>query len=334
MVINGVTYSSNRTLNIYAENIVISTSSAGTVSSTPVTVTIKFTSTKTTGQTWLLAQSVSTSSDISADIEFYVGSTRYTTFYIEGMPGNYIAYISSSDSETVFIDNEWKKEADRTVYFPVAPTGELLTWLQANGTLQGGGVTTETWILNESLTATESFDSGNLDDDHIFQTPGYMDGTGPGFNRITFQYNDETNSYMRYRLKKAEAKVAYVKDSDGERWTSEGWRTLIFDKPVTDTDLLAWLQANGVKQGGGADLVTFTIETCENQELKQYTDCQGPANMLFSEWLTSSYNTHNITYPVTDEECAPDYVPMAVPAEQTITDGVTIALVAYYNPIN
>lgn len=81
-------------------------------------------------------------------------------------------------------------------------------------------------------------------------------------------------------------------------------------------------------------VVTFTIKTCVNQELEQYTDCQGPANMLFSEWLTSSYNTLNITYPVTAEECAPDYIPMAVPDGQTITDGVTIELVAYYNPTN
>ena len=56
--------------------------------------------------------------------------------------------------------------------------------------------------------------------------------------------------------------------------------------------------------------------------------------MSFSAWIASAYNAYNITYPVTDEECALDYVPMAVPDGQTITDGVTIELVAYYNPTN
>ena len=40
--------------------------------------------------------------------------------------------------------------------------------------------------------------------------------------------------------------------------------------------------------------------------------------MLFSAWIASAYNAHNITYPVKNEDCADGYVPMAVPAEQTI----------------
>ena len=38
-----------------------------------------------------------------------------------------------------------------------------------------------------------------------------------------------------------------VKTEDGT-WVNDAWRTIIFDEPVTDSTLLTWLQANGVKQ--------------------------------------------------------------------------------------
>ena len=66
------------------------------------------------------------------------------------------------------------------------------------------------------------------------------------------------------------------------------------------------------------EVVTFTIETGENGEFERYTECQGPANMLFSAWISSAYNTQNIVYPVAAEDCPEGYVPIALSPEQTI----------------
>ena len=43
------------------------------------------------------------------------------------------------DSTTVYYYN-WNNQVYRTITFATAPTGDLLTWLEANGTKQGGGV--------------------------------------------------------------------------------------------------------------------------------------------------------------------------------------------------
>lgn len=46
-----------------------------------------------------------------------------------------IGYLSDSGSVSAYA-NRWKKEAYRTITFEEEPTGDLLTWLQANATPQ------------------------------------------------------------------------------------------------------------------------------------------------------------------------------------------------------
>lgn len=43
----------------------------------------------------------------------------------------------------------WANQAYRTITFSTAPTGTLLTWLQANGTKQGGGTTAHTLTITD-----------------------------------------------------------------------------------------------------------------------------------------------------------------------------------------
>lgn len=91
---------------------------------------------------------------------------------------------------------------------------------------------TETWVLNKRLTTTSvsvvvSFTSNNLP-----------------FNEITRLYQDD-RMYIN-RLSYAGATVANAYSNGA--WLNEAYRTITFDEPVTDTTLLAWLQANGTKQ--------------------------------------------------------------------------------------
>lgn len=82
------------------------------------------------GETWLLLATVSYSA-FSEDISFTSNGVSYTTINS--------SYSGLKYDDTVVYDyneNGWSNDAYRTVKFDTAPTGDLLTWLQANGTKQ------------------------------------------------------------------------------------------------------------------------------------------------------------------------------------------------------
>ena len=87
----------------------------------------------------------------------------------------------------------------------------------------------ETWVLNEAIalstkTFTVVFSSNNKNFNTIKIT-----GTRLSYDSIVV-YNQ------------------FV--ADGSHWTSgEAYRTITFEEAITDSELLAWLQANGVKRG-------------------------------------------------------------------------------------
>lgn len=89
----------------------------------------------------------------------------------------------------------------------------------------------ETWVLNENL-------SGAL-------------------TKTTVNFTSNNEQFTNIRMS-AKGDLFYGKADTTETtvyflsWSDEAYRTITFDEPVTDTTLLAWLQANGTKQGGGA----------------------------------------------------------------------------------
>ena len=107
------------------------------------------------------------------------------------------------------IANEFAINPDDTINFYKASSGE-------------------TWLLNEAIalstkTFTVVFSSNNKNFNTIKIT-----GTKLSYDSIVV-YNQ------------------FV--ADGSHWTSgEAYRTITFEEAVTDSELLAWLEANGVKQ--------------------------------------------------------------------------------------
>ena len=85
-------------------------------------------------ETWVLNSTITGNGNFTADFtsngkSFYsivVSGSRTT--YGEKMGGNLIVYAKGSG---------WNNEAYRTIVFDTPPSGDLLTWLQANGTKQG-----------------------------------------------------------------------------------------------------------------------------------------------------------------------------------------------------
>jgi len=75
-------------------------------------------------------------SDGSFAARFTCGNATYTGIGYQFALVKYsIKYLSDSGSVSVYSD-EWKEEAYRTITFEEEPTGDLLTWLQANATPQ------------------------------------------------------------------------------------------------------------------------------------------------------------------------------------------------------
>lgn len=93
------------------------------------------------GETWLLNETIPTTSQGTGgyNTNFVSNGTTYTYINFDGKP-NGIRYSNSTDEILAYswVDNAWTNTAYRTITFATSPTGDLLTWLQANGTKQGG----------------------------------------------------------------------------------------------------------------------------------------------------------------------------------------------------
>lgn len=89
-------------------------------------------------ETWVLNTSVTFSSSVDTEINFTSNGTAFVYFRV-GTPEIYYCTSTNQFSGYVTVYNRnsgWKNEAYRTVVFDTAPSGNLLTWLQANGTKQ------------------------------------------------------------------------------------------------------------------------------------------------------------------------------------------------------
>lgn len=89
-------------------------------------------------ETWVLNTSVTLSSSVDTEINFTSNGTAFVYFRV-GTPEIYYCTSTSPFSGYVTVYNRqsgWVNQAYRTVVFDTAPTGDLLTWLQANGTKQ------------------------------------------------------------------------------------------------------------------------------------------------------------------------------------------------------
>lgn len=117
--------------------------------STPITFTKVNVS---TGETWVLNTNPTLiQSTKQFDISFTSNNNSYT--YLKfGEDSIGIAQALYYGTTQVYEDgnNAWTNAAYKTITFETTPTGDLLTWLQANGTKQGGGATAHTLTWSDS----------------------------------------------------------------------------------------------------------------------------------------------------------------------------------------
>ena len=88
------------------------------------------------GETWVLNETVDDSADFSYDVDFVSNEVEYQQISCNIMFG-IIGYLpKGATNKTVAYKGGWQNQAYRTITFATAPTGNLLTWLQANGVKQ------------------------------------------------------------------------------------------------------------------------------------------------------------------------------------------------------
>lgn len=99
----------------------------------------------------------------------------------------------------------------------------------------------ETWLLNSEMTFTSksefsaNFTSNNLNCTKLSTT---YSSTPMGVERqVVYTANSQNTTVY-----------TTVTGETPQGWQNEAYRTITFDSPVTDSTLLTWLQANGVKQ--------------------------------------------------------------------------------------
>lgn len=91
-----------------------------------------------TGETWVLNETFDSGGrEETFTTSFVSNGTIYTSLSYGSMPRDHINYGETN----VYFNGAWNDQAYRTITFATPPTGDLLTWLQANGTKQGGAVT-------------------------------------------------------------------------------------------------------------------------------------------------------------------------------------------------
>lgn len=92
-------------------------------------------------ETWVLNATISFPS-ASLTGTFTSNGKRFSGIqHKNSFPSEHLAYISvssgsSTGSTKVYVDDSWINDAYRTLVFDTAPTGAMLTWLQANGQKQ------------------------------------------------------------------------------------------------------------------------------------------------------------------------------------------------------
>lgn len=182
---------------------------------------------ETTGEIWILNDNISPAKTLEkTEINFTSNNTQYTALqYKRSTLGYYTAdgsLIDIADADIMGETTSWTNTAYKTITFDTTPTGALLTWLQANGTKQGG---TNTFTQVE-VTLTKPFKSG-----------AKINSSDATFGRISNM--DKTKIYSIKDIAGEYSQIAYI-THNGSLWVSTGennYGTRIYSQTDTSVDM-------------------------------------------------------------------------------------------------
>lgn len=95
------------------------------------------------GETWVLNETLKGEpyglyNEYATTIDFTSNGENFTKIGVDNdhSTNPWIRYYTNSTENLVYSYGKWSNTAYRTITFAIPPTGDLLTWLQANGTKQ------------------------------------------------------------------------------------------------------------------------------------------------------------------------------------------------------
>lgn len=135
-----------KTLTITMKQEIASLSTTTADSSNNITITFA------TGETWVLNETYTEGGSGSYNINFTSNGETFGQFSYGDMPRWYIKYGETN----AYFNGTWSNVAYRTINFTTPPTGDLLTWLQANGTKQETSAHKLTFDSNITITVNGS----------------------------------------------------------------------------------------------------------------------------------------------------------------------------------
>lgn len=101
-------------------------------------------------ETWLLNSSIGSINSVDVNITFTSNNTSFSRFHFLG--SNESSYYYLYYDTTLAYDTDdygtYTNQAYRTITFETAPTSDLLTWLQANGTKQSNKLSVDLTTLS------------------------------------------------------------------------------------------------------------------------------------------------------------------------------------------
>ena len=193
-------------------------------------------------ETWVLNETYDSAATGSYDVNFTSNSESFAKFSYGDVPRWFIKYGDTN----VYFNGTWTNAAYRTVTFATAPTGDLLTWLQANGTKQAS--TPKVTVDLTSLSGYESLPAGtyalavkakaaNYQDSDLSQTVSFTKLAAPVATAAdtTVTWDAITN---------AESYDVYV---DGELYENTTGGTSAYQVTVNITGRSGYVDPNGVK---------------------------------------------------------------------------------------
>lgn len=155
----------------------------------------------------------------------------------------------------------------------------------------------ETWVLNNSITIDKSNPGGTSGIINFYQV-GFTSGG------VHWQYLgwDVLGSYTSdgsagFGFSDTASQLGFnIKYTDGSGWTTPAARTITFDQPVTDSKLLTWLQANGVKQSSTPKVVETSLHFGADALDKSYLGADSLDRIyLGTDLLYQTLNEYSVT---------------------------------------
>lgn len=211
------------------------------------------------GETWVLNETIDTATLGTYYINFTTVGTSITNWKaLNGAIPPALEYYPAEGDGALEVysesSNTWTNQAYRTITFAISPTGDLLTWLQANGTKQESApIKAGTYLFNEELTEVTS--GNNLDLDFLAKgnslTADNVYGNTVNIEHVLVQGNgflslfNTSNGEASWNLKEwvyNDGEVEYVVTDNTKL------RTIILatDQAVID-EFYTWFTANTTK---------------------------------------------------------------------------------------